>query len=204
MTNNIPELNRPDGGAKRRLEVKEFPNKFVSNPTEPFHRPINIDLKEKIIKSEKWRAEMWFLLLDAYNLLQSEGLTPPPDILTSTQSYMDNQNILKVWLEDLYDTDLPLNDRRFQIQSDKLRNHYNQWAIRNKKTEISRQTFSINMEALNRKKKEENKDFVSISYVSEKIGDEWRSEWKEQQNKTGVYYCGLKHKNAPMPPQCLL
>jgi len=198
QTNNIPQLNRPDGGIQRRLEVVQFPFVFTETPTEAHHKKINIDLKEKIIKSVEWRNEMWFLLLEAYQLLEADGLVVPRSVMDKSQEYMDEQNPIKEWLEQNFTSGLDRNDRRFFIESSKLLESY----INMTKHQMDASRFKASMESLKIPLKKEGHDFKAIRYVSEKIGDEWVSSWKEATGKAGKYWCGLKRAKAPMPPGC--
>jgi P4 family phage/plasmid primase-like protien len=198
QTNNIPQLNRPDGGIQRRLEVVHFPFVFCEAPSEAHHKKINIDLKEKIIKSVEWRNEMWFLLLEAYQLLESDGLGVPRSVIEKSREYMDEQNPIKEWLEQNFTTGLDRNDRRFFIESSKLLESY----INQTKHQMDASRFKASMEMLKIPLKKEGHDFKAMRYVSEKCGDEWVSSWKEATGKAGKYWCGLKRAKAPMPPGC--
>jgi len=198
QTNNIPQLNRPDGGIQRRLEVVRFPYQFVETVSEPHHKKINIDLKEKIIKSEDWRNEMWFLLLDAYRLLETDGLQVPDCVKDKSKEYMDDQNPIKGWLEANYDTSMDKSDRRFYIESSLLLKQY----ISQTNHNMDASRFKALMELLKIPLKKESHDFNCVRYVSKKIGDEWTSEWEMTTAKAGKYWCGLKKSKAPMPPGC--
>jgi len=197
QTNNIPQLNRADGGIQRRLEVVQFPFQFVEVCSEYHHKKINIDLKDKIIKSEEWRNEMWFLLLEAYQLLVSDGLAVPDCVKEQSKEYMDAQNPIKEWLEANYDTSMDKNDRRFFIESSVLCKQF----ISQTHNQMDSAKFKASMEQLKIPIKKESHDFTCLRYVSEKIGDEWSSEWKESTAKAGKYWCGLRKSKAPMPPQ---
>jgi P4 family phage/plasmid primase-like protien len=195
QTNNIPQLNRPDGGIQRRLEVVQFPYQFVDTVTEPHHKKINIDLKEKIIKSVAWRDEMWFLLLDAYRLLNSDGLIVPSAVTDATAGYIDDQNPIKEWLETNYTLGLDKGNRSFQIESSALRKQYMDMT----KHDISADKFKASMESLKQSLKKESHDFNCLRWVSEKVGEEWTASWKQSTGRAGKYWCGLKKAKAPMP-----
>ena len=196
QTNNIPQLNRPDGGIQRRLEVVRFPFQFVDVVSEEHHKKINIDLKEKIIKSIEWRNEMWFLLLEAYQLLVSDGLAVPGCVVEQSSEYMDAQNPIKEWLENNYTTGLNRNDRRFYMESSLMLKHY---LAMNPHTQMDSGKFKASMEALKIPMKKESHDFTCMRYVSEKVGDEWVAEWRSADAKAGKYWCGVKKAKAPMP-----
>lgn len=195
QTNTIPQLNRPDGGIQRRLEVVQFPFQFVSEVTEPHHKKINIELKDKIIKSEAWRNEMWFLLLEAYKLLNADGLIVPSAITDATAGYIDDQNPIKEWLEANYTLGLDKTNRSFQIESSWLRKQYTDMT----RNDISVDKFKASMECMKQTLKKESHDFKCVRWVNEKVGEEWTGSWKEATGKAGKYWCGLKKRTAPMP-----
>ena len=197
QTNTIPRLNRPDGGIERRLEVVEFPNKFVEMPTEPHHKKINIDLKDKIVKSPEWRDEMWWLLIEAYRLLETDGLKIPQCVLEKSKDYMASQNPIKEWLEANYTLGLPREDRRFFIETSHLRDHF----INTTRNEISAELFKASMEALGQAQKVEKHNFQALRYVSEKSGDEWIGGWRDAEGRAGRFWMGIKKAKAPMPPE---
>jgi len=124
QTNAIPKLNRADGGVQRRMEVAEFPFKFVRNPTDPSHKKINEDLKDKIIKSPEWRDAMFHLLLEAYGQILEEGIDAPACVLASSEEYMDENNPIKEWLINNYHLDKDSENRKYSIGSNNLRLEY--------------------------------------------------------------------------------
>jgi len=196
QTNNIPQLNRPDGGIQRRLEVDRFPFQFVDTVVEPHHKKINIDLKEKIIKSPEWRDEMWHLLLEAYVLLGKEGLKAPADVDEATAGYIDDQNPIKDWLEANYTMGLDKDNKSFHIETTALRKQYMDMT----KHDISTDRFKASMESLRQTQKKHSHDFKCLRWVSEMVNDKWESSWKEGVGRAGKYWCGLKRIKAPMPP----
>ncbi len=202
QTNNIPQLNRPDGGIERRLEVNEFPHKFVANPTLPHHKKINIDLKDKIMKSEKWRDELWFLLLEAYTLLQSDGLTIPDSVTQKSKEYLDEQNPVKEWLDANYTTGLPKHDKRFWVESSALRKQFTDMT----RNDIGADKFKASVCALLGEDaiRKVGHDFRATRWVSKRVGEDWVSGWEENvEAKAGKYWVGLKKSKAPMPPEAL-
>jgi P4 family phage/plasmid primase-like protien len=189
QTNTIPQLNRPDGGIQRRLEVVQFPFQFVPEVIEPHHKKINIELKEKIIKSEAWRNEMWYLLLEAYRLLNAEGLVVPSAITEATTGYIDDQNPIKEWLEANYTMGLDKSNRSFQIESTVLRKHYMDMTNQ----PISADKFKASMESFKQTQKKESHDFTCQRW------DDNEGVWKQSTGRAGKYWLGLKKAKAPMP-----
>ena len=189
QTNTIPQLNRPDGGIQRRLEVVQFPFQFVPEVIEPHHKKINIELKEKIIKSEAWRNEMWFLLLEAYSLLNKDGLVVPSAITEATTGYIDDQNPIKEWLEANYTMGLDKTNRSFQIETTVLRKQYMDMTNQT----ISADKFKASMESFKQTQKKESHDFTCQRW------DDNEGAWKQSTGRAGKYWLGLKKAKAPMP-----
>ena len=111
QVNNIPSLSRVDPAVQNRMRVIGFPNKFVANPTEKNHRPVDPDLKEKKIKSVEWRNEFVLMLLEYYAEIRDlKNLPVPSDIQKTTNDYFDDNNPLKLWLEKFYTITKDEND----------------------------------------------------------------------------------------------
>ncbi len=201
QTNNIPELNRVDGGITRRMKINQFRNKFVENPSAPNEKKINIDLKEKIIKSAAWRDEMFLLILEAYKALEKEGIKPPASVAAQTQEYMDQQNPVKEWLEANFTLGLSKTDKRFWWGSDNLLKQFN--AMTGKDLDSTK--FKAAMEGLGQTVKQDKHGFTATRWVMEK-GDngKWAGSWVDgTECKAGRYWQGMKKLDAPMPPTAL-
>ena len=196
QTNGIPQMNRVDGAIGQRTRIIEFPNKFVDVPTEPHHKKININLKEKIAKSPEWRDEFWHLLIDAYRLMEADGLDEPGCVADKSKDYMDGQNPVKEWLEANFQTGLPKHDKRFYIGADVLRTQF----VSMTRHDIGADVFKTAMEGLGMSQKKESHPWYGMRWVSEKFGGDWVSEWKQAEGRAGKYWVGLKRSNAPMPP----
>jgi P4 family phage/plasmid primase-like protien len=189
QTNAIPKLNRADGGVQRRMEVLEFPFKFIKEPTEASHKPINEDLKDKIIKSPEWRDEMFHTLLEAYKHTESGGLNAPESVKVSSQEYMDENNPVKEWLNNTYETNKDAEDRRFQIGSMELKDMFQQATNHN----ISSDKFKMCMMLLGVRQKKERHPYNSVQY------NEFNQEWEPHQFNAGKYWCGLLKKGITPP-----
>lgn len=189
QTNAIPKLNRADGGVQRRMEVLEFPFKFVKEVSDITHKPINEDLKDKIIKSPEWRDEMFHMLLEAYKITEANGLIAPESVRASSQEYMDENNPVKEWLINTYHINKDPEDRRFQIGSTELKNLYQNSTNHN----ISPDKFKMCMMLLSIKQKKESHPYQSVEY------DEQFKVWKPEQFNAGKYWCGLLKKGIPSP-----
>jgi len=185
QTNAIPKFNRADGGVQRRVRVSEFPFKFVSEPSDPTHKKINEDLKDKIIKSPEWRDEMFWMLLEAYKEIGLMGLDIPECVKNASQEYMDENNPVKEWLNQNYHINKDAEDRRYCISSTELRNEFQQATNHN----ISPDKFKMCMLLCGVKQKKESHPFEAKKY------DIHSKEWVQHHYGAGKYWCGLMLKS---------
>jgi len=189
QTNAIPKLNRADGGVQRRLRVITFPFQFKEHPVESHEKPINCDLKDKIIKSPEWRDEMLHLLLDAFREIKAHGIEQPESVKIASQDYMDDNNPIKGWLESKYVIGLNANDRRFQIESSVIRQDY----IADTNHQIGPDKFKACMDLCGIIQKKESHDYKTMRWA------EFAKKYEMTNCKAGRYYCGLRISDHPAP-----
>ena len=100
-TNKLPSISSVDGGVVRRLKITEFTSKFVENPdttNKYMHEfKINKDLKQKL---DIYKPVFMSILLDYYKLYTEDGLTPPPAVIKVTKKYENNNNNIKVFIDE--------------------------------------------------------------------------------------------------------
>jgi len=125
QTNTIPRLSQTQQAVQDRMKIINFPFKFVSNPTEKNHRPVNPDLKDKLIKSDAWIDEFLLILIEKYNEIKDLKSLPAPNAVKKvTGEYFDDNNPLKSWLDECY---IITKDENDVIQSSILKNHFMGW-----------------------------------------------------------------------------
>jgi len=117
-------LSKPDGGIQRRLEILEFPFQFVSNPTLANERKGDAEMKGRIIKSEAWRDEFFWMLIDAFKTIGSDWITPQK-VKTLSGGYIDENNPVAEWLNEHYER-VGLDDHAGWQVSTELRNAFNE------------------------------------------------------------------------------
>jgi len=88
--NDIPDLDKLDGGIRRRLRVLEFPTKFVKTPKRSNEKKRDNKLNEKI---KDWKNDMFIWLLEGLELYRKEGLEMTEDMLNETNLYQNEQDI---------------------------------------------------------------------------------------------------------------
>jgi len=103
QANDIPKLSQVQQAGQDRMRIVGFPFKFLPNPTEPFHRAVDPDLKDKKIKSIEWRNEFMLLLIEKYNEVKDlKSLPAPTAVKKTTNEYFDENNPLREWLDKYY------------------------------------------------------------------------------------------------------
>ena len=97
LTNFPPIIETQDHGTWRRIRFVKMPFVFVHNPTKKNERPKIPDLENKRLL-ELPGILAW--LIRGCLLYQQEGLTPPPEIIESTQNYKFQEDIFGQFIED--------------------------------------------------------------------------------------------------------
>ena len=184
QTNAIPKLNRADGGIQRRMEVLNFPFKFVKKPTDATHKAINEDLKDKIIKSPDWRNEMFFLLLEAYRQIKANGIDSPDSVKQASEEYMDENNPVKEWLQTNFHTDKDNNNRQYQIGSNEFRIMFSAETNNN----ISADRFKQCLMLCGVTQKKESHPYKAMRYDADSQA------WIQKDCPAGKYWCGITKK----------
>jgi P4 family phage/plasmid primase-like protien len=102
LANDIPALNKIDGGVQRRMKVLKFPFAFKrqSEVVADFHRVADPDLEKKT-QSMEWRDEMMLMLLETYASIRNLKASPTcPAVEEQSKEYLDENNPLKEWLSE--------------------------------------------------------------------------------------------------------
>jgi P4 family phage/plasmid primase-like protien len=95
--NDIPELDKLDGGIRRRLRILDFPTKFVSKPTNNNEMKIDMYLSKKI---KNWKSDMLLWMLDGLEKYRLYGLKMTENMLKSTKNYQNEQDIFFDFIKD--------------------------------------------------------------------------------------------------------
>jgi putative DNA primase/helicase len=98
QTNVMPVFTKLDTSLKERIVVINFPYTFISNPTEPNEKPIDMSLKAEFDK-EIYKTAMISLLFDYYKKYKEYGLNIPDSVHSYTKTYFANESI-KGWIEE--------------------------------------------------------------------------------------------------------
>lgn len=98
QTNDIPDLNKLDGGIKRRMVIWPFRNSFVDepNPENPNEKKKDNNLKERL-ETERFYSQFMRMLIDYIENLSEDdrnNLPVPKSFINETNEYFDNNNPL--------------------------------------------------------------------------------------------------------------
>ena len=187
QTNNIPKLNRPDGGIQRRMRVVGFPFQFVDECVEENHRPIDVDLKDLINSSDELRAAFIHSLIKIFPTIGP--LTEPKAIKELTSDYMDSNNPVKDWIAEHYKTGLDINDKRYWIESGELRRKFCSDTSM-AESAMSSDKFKGYMLLLGVQQKRMGNKFSS------QVWDEFSKTWIDADRKSGMFWMGIARQAA--------
>jgi len=88
--NHMPRLHNVNDAMRRRFKIGPFTNKPVA---------VDRDLEERLIREEGPEILRWFI--DGCLDWQRYGLSPPPTIVATTESYFADQDLFGQWLTEM-------------------------------------------------------------------------------------------------------
>ena len=120
--NDLPQIEKLDGGTIRRLRVVKFLSKFVDNPdpSKPNEYQIDKFLNEKLLQ---WPEIFMRLLLEKYKIYKKEGIIEPPEVVEATKEYEKDCNLIEQFLDDMVFEDP--KSRGFELK--KLTMYFKMW-----------------------------------------------------------------------------
>ena len=188
LCNVIPKLSKLDGGIKRRMVIIFFPFQFVDVPFESHHRQGNNQMKTMIAKSDAWRNEMILMLLETYKKTcgPTHKIVKPKWITEYTDDYIIENDSVKAWLQENYETGLDLKDKRFKLRGEDLRKRFLEETGINV-SDMKADKFKTLMEINGVFQKRESNAFNGFVYSDN--GDEIQTKLP-----AGSYYIGLMRK----------
>lgn len=111
QTNHLPKQDQPCAAFKARARRIVFPFVFTEDePTQPFHRPMDKGLKERLA-NPKFRDEFVLMLIDAYRTIGADkSLNPPAPVREATAEWINGNNPVFEWLPTRYTMAPPTKD----------------------------------------------------------------------------------------------
>jgi putative DNA primase/helicase len=137
LTNHKPHAPANDDALWVRLHLIPFNVSFVDNPTKPNERPRNPSLPEDL-KGEASGILGW--LVQGSLLWQKEGLRPPKTVLTATESYRKDEDLVGNFLSECC-----IEDENAEAPAGKLYTAYQKWCTEMGHKPMSGTKFGIDM-----------------------------------------------------------
>jgi P4 family phage/plasmid primase-like protien len=103
--NNIPNFNGITRGGVMRNVVIPFPFEFKSKPETSREKKGDAMIKDVLCKSSEWRDEMFYLLLDHFELVRgksTDAIPMPALVKDRTDEYVSENNLIGVWWAENY------------------------------------------------------------------------------------------------------
>lgn len=119
LTNHLPHVNADDRAFWDRAQAVEFTQRFVYDPQKPGERPRDKNLYQKL-QAEAPGILAW--LVRGCLAWIDQGLTPPPIVLETTESYRVGEDIMAVFITERCDLGNP-----FSESSSTLCQAYQEW-----------------------------------------------------------------------------
>ena len=89
--NEIPELSKADEAIQRRLQVFNYPYKFVDNPVGDFQKKRDYSLTNKFERCSELHIAFFFILADTWKKY-SGHFKPSQSVINETEDYFKKQN----------------------------------------------------------------------------------------------------------------
>jgi len=99
VSNHLPEVDSYDGGVWRRVKNIYFPSRFVENPDPKNKYEFKID-GELSKKMDKWPQAFMYILLEYFELYNTEGLKEPKEVIEKVQEYKKQYDTINIWADD--------------------------------------------------------------------------------------------------------
>ena len=124
--NEKPKVGATDGGTWRRLCVVHWPSKFVINPTESHHKPLDESIQQKVM-SEEWATCFLSYLVAVYR--EGNGwrkLIAPEKVLAYTNEYQEDSDAIARFIRE-YVTPLPAGEVGEGVTTGMINGVFQQW-----------------------------------------------------------------------------
>ena len=183
LMNNKPSLNDFDGGITRRLNVIDFPYKFVETPILSSEKSIDHDLDARF-KTIKYAQELMLMLVENYRdrININNCIEKPDEVLLETKAYLEDNNVVKGFINKYLTV---TNDHEDMIQSSTMYEifRYSEYYNQKDKTWFKEQMTSNGLKAQKKTTRGENHNNVVYYGVKE---TEKKEENDEIDNKSKV------------------
>jgi P4 family phage/plasmid primase-like protien len=139
--NDMPALDKVDAAFARTLKVVHFPFVFTENPARENERLMDPTLKSKFQDNVAYHQQFMLILIDYYHKYiyvdgERKMLADPVDVKAATANYIEDNNVVGVWLKEFYNI---TNDAKDRVKAMEL---YQDFVDDTKNKMISQKQFS--------------------------------------------------------------
>jgi phage/plasmid-associated DNA primase len=116
--------------------VVHWPSKFVANPTEPHHKPLDESIQQKVM-SEEWATCFLAYLVALYR--EGNGwrkLPAPSKVMAYTNDYQEDSDAIARFIRE-YVTPLPEGEAGENVSTSMINGVFQQWKRTNEITKGS-------------------------------------------------------------------
>lgn len=123
QANDIPALNKLDGGIQRRLRILHYPFQFCAKPSQPHEKLGDPRIKEEKVYLLSWKQQFMRILLENFEqrVKTVDSLSIPQNVQAASTEYLDSNNRVKEWIDEFY---ILTGNRTDAYKSKALYDHY--------------------------------------------------------------------------------
>lgn len=102
QANDIPALNKLDGGIQRRLRILHYPFQFRAQPSQQNEKLGDPRIKEEKVYLLAWKQQFMRILLNNFEcrIKNTNSLSLPSQVQAASTEYIDSNNEVKDWLDE--------------------------------------------------------------------------------------------------------
>ena len=119
LFNQIPDVDKLDGGFWSRCKVVDFPTTFVEKPENPNELPIDKDLKSKL---KEWKQDFMLLLIEYCEKYIKYGLKFPKSVEKETEKYKRSVDCYENYVSECLE-----NDNKDAVSWKEIKSHFCYW-----------------------------------------------------------------------------
>ena len=104
QANDIPALNKLDGGIQRRLRILHYPFQFRAQPAQPNEKLGDPQIKEEKVHLLLWKQQFMKILLNNFEqrIKNANALNLPDQVQEASTDYLESNNQIKEWLDEFF------------------------------------------------------------------------------------------------------
>jgi P4 family phage/plasmid primase-like protien len=160
--NDIPDLDKLDGGISRRVKVVHFPFQFLADNLDDVEDNIKLrdsELSNKFSKSDDYKYGFLYLLLASY--FSNKGkIVETQSVKENTNEYLKKNSELFCWFEQCCIVDLNASTSSEELWEHYVKTNSNSENTQNTKRILSRQTFLTKIKDVVKKERDSSGKYI--------------------------------------------